>query len=621
MKQATFDTPFQNCIPSLPSSLSDYDPFCDVRERGLSISALLKEKLLSDGKAYLHKPYAAIFATDYMKFKRTGDRSAFESLYFSRRFQLCALITAELAEGKGTFLDDIINGIYCIMEESSWVLPAHNTYIRDTPQLILPVPKKPVLDLFSCETAALLAMCSYLLKEKLDSISPLIADRIQSEILDRLATPYLNEHFWWMGNEEEPMCNWTPWCTQNALLSVFLLPFSNEMKRNAVIQAAYSLDCFLKDYGEDGCCDEGAQYYRHAGLCLFSCMEILNAVSGNAFASLFELQKIKNLASYIVHVRVGNGYYINFSDCSAKAGSMGVREFLFGKACGLHALMEASADDLYRDYEASALFSADSEKMNLFFRMLTITHATEVLAYHKQIADRTGSSAGDIFYPSVGLMIARSPRFVLAVKAGDNADNHNHNDTGSFTLYQDRSPVFVDIGVETYSQKTFSDKRYEIWTMQSSYHNLPTIAGLDQHDGAKYRATHVNCKLHDPVRSIFMQIEEAYPLPDKLSSEITYARTICLDPVSDVITLKDQTDCSDVVLNFITYDPPKQSGHENTYLLGNTVISFEGATLLDVETLPVTDERLKLAWDHDLYRIRLKMEASDFSMRISASLS
>jgi len=70
----------------------------------------------------------------------------------------------------------------------------------------------------------------------------------------------------------------------------------------------------------------------------------------------------------------------------------------------------------------------------------------------------------DIYYPSIGLFIARSRNLSLAVKAGDNDDNHNHNDTGSLTLYKNGRPVLVDIGVESYTGKTFSPQRYEIWS-------------------------------------------------------------------------------------------------------------------------------------------------------------
>ncbi len=41
-----------------------------------------------------------------------------------------------------------------ICEESAWQLPAHNSYIRDTPQLPLPDTTRPIVDLFAAETGA-----------------------------------------------------------------------------------------------------------------------------------------------------------------------------------------------------------------------------------------------------------------------------------------------------------------------------------------------------------------------------------------------------------------------------------------------------------------------------------
>lgn len=50
--------------------------------------------------------------------------------------------------------------------------------------------------------------------------------------------------------------------------------------------------------------------------------------------------------------------------------------------------------------------------------------------------------------------------------------------------------------------------------------------------------------------------------------------------------------------------------------IGEASASFEGADLLAIETLPITDARLKTAWDHDLYRIRLKMSGTDFQLTV-----
>ena len=84
-------------------------------------------------------------------------------------------------EHQGRFLDDILNGIYSICEETAWQLPAHNSYIRDTPQLILPDVTRPVMDLFACETGALLACAAYLLEEEFNAVSPFILTCIEGQ--------------------------------------------------------------------------------------------------------------------------------------------------------------------------------------------------------------------------------------------------------------------------------------------------------------------------------------------------------------------------------------------------------------------------------------------------------
>src|SRR2546430_13970641 len=83
-------------------------------------------------------------------------------------------------------------------------------------------------------------------------------------------------------------------------------------------------------------------------------------------------------------------------------------------------------------------------------------------------------------------------RLYLSAWAGHNAQSHNHNDVGNFIVYGDGTPVLIGVGVETYSAKTFSAQRYEIWTMQSAYHNLPTINGIMQGAGREFQAKDVS---------------------------------------------------------------------------------------------------------------------------------
>ena len=659
LQAGTIEKPFLKTAIAFRGDIHPFQPFpkASAREAYETLPAALKNRLVKMEESRLNYAFPVIRATDYMRFKRDGDRAAFEALYFGKRNALNDLIQAECVEHKGRFLDDIINGIYSICEESAWQLPAHNSYIRDTPQLILPDVTRPVMDLFACETGALLACAAYLLEEEFNAVSPFVLTCIEDNLKRRILLPYLTAHFWWMGHDDEPMCNWTVWCTQNVLLTTFLMPWSEKMSSKLaapvraltgdaplflpentsdtvvtlqaiLYKAAESCDYFLKDYGNDGCCEEGAQYYRHAGLCLYGAMTVLNTVTGGHFSSLFQWDKVKNIAAYILNVHVDDKYYFNFADCSPIAGRAGVREYLFGKATGQEDLCLFAA----KDFQAGQgqLITDEVNGGNLFYRMQTVF-------YYEELMHRDTSATlphRDVYYPSVGLFLVHSNTMDLAVKAGDNADSHNHNDTGSVTLYKNGLPVLADIGVETYTQNTFSPRRYEIWTMQSGYHNLPTICGFDEHDGAEYRAQDVTADLTGTNPSISMELATAYPVGEMqakgtISGVLTYRRTVTLKKPENTVILEDHTNTGDVIMNFITYakptlqDPAMGTADDATsaaltgaLTVGEATLLWTGAELLAIETLPITDARLKTAWDHDLYRIRLKMSGEDFRLTV-----
>ena len=348
--------------------------------------------------------------------------------------------------------------------------------------------------------------------------------------------------------------------------------------------------------------------FQLVGLHTFA-MTALNTVTDGHFASLFRWDKVKNIAAYILNVHVDDKYYFNFADCSPIAGRAGVREYLFGKATGQEDLCLFAV----KDFQAGQgqLITDEVNGGNLFYRMQSAFHYEEL-----QQQDTSATlSHRDVYYPSVGLLLVHSGTMDLAVKAGDNADSHNHNDTGSITLYKNGQPILVDIGVETYTQKTFSPRRYEIWTMQSGYHNLPTICGADQKDGEEYRAENVITELRSTEPSVSMELAAAYPAAQTTVPDLTYVRKVTLKKSSNTVVLEDRTNAEDVILNFITYEKPIVLS-AGEIALGDAVAAFEGATLSVVENLPITDARLKTAWDHDLYRIRLRISGTDFKLII-----
>ncbi|MDR1704756.1 MAG: heparinase II/III-family protein [Clostridiales bacterium] len=576
-------------INKMPERLAEFNPFPSVADREAwdGLQGDIKECIIARGDEALDAGFPYITASDWLSYSRNGDRAGFEAKYFARRRGLCALVLAECAQAGGRYTEAIINHIFAICEESGWQLPAHNTYIRDTPALPLPDVSRPVLDLFACETGALLACAVYLLKEPLTERCPALLERVDCEIERRVAHPYLNGWFWWMGDGNTN--NWTVWCTQNVLYALFL--GGSPLAKDACVKAAASIDAFLDGYAEDGCCDEGAMYYRHAGLCLFGALEALDTVSGGVFAPLWRVPKIRNIARYILDVHVDGDYYINLGDCSPKAGRAGAREFLFAKRIG--------------DSELSAFAAADyiggkgwdlPDEINLFYRTQAVFAARTIRAL-----PITDMRRRDAWYPDSELYIARDGTYCLAVNAGSNGVGHNHNDAGSFILYKNGKPFIIDIGVETYTAKTFSPERYKIWTMRSSWHNLPDFDGIEQQAGDAFRARDVRASL-GYISSCEMELAGAWPETARIRSykrRVTLVKGVCVK-VSDMY----DGGFASVTLNLMFSVRPviEEWGLE---LPGLGKLRLTGASNITIEEVGITDPKLRQAWPECIYRARI----------------
>lgn len=678
-----------------------YSRYPDISDRTTwdSLSDELKAKLIRAGEEAAKEPWTQLLISDFTEFKKSGNRVRFEDKYFPRRRKLNNLVMAECAENKGRFIDDILDGLYLILDETTWCLPPHTSYERDGQQETLPDVTRQIIDLFQAESGAEVAYVEYLLRPVLDKLSPHISIYVNERLKERIFEPYLNQFFWWMGDGEQTMCNWTPWIVQNVLICALTRPegcFSQEELRTFLEKAVVSCDYFLDEYGEDGGCNEGAQYYSHAGLCLFGCLELIDgATSGSqnrgyaeigddgnvvvhsseVFAGVYGETLIRNIASFIVKMYVGGGYYVNFADCSALPGRRTAREFLFGKAIGDEVLASFAAADFRDESEAEQLIS---EEINLFY------HVMQAFAYDEMMVYPVCSDLPeDSWFESMGLMVARDATYTLAAKAGDNGDSHNHNDVGSFTIYKDGKPFVIDLGVGTYTQKTFSDRRYELWTMQSQFHNLPTFvdciengnsnpsagvygdsvygrfvdnlgddpAGdlhnthiIMQRDGKEYAARDVECLLNvdgntddnetsGNVTSVLnMDIAGAYA-DERIRSytrEVRLVKTLVnSEVVSDGsltsgVIVRDHYDSDiPVLMSIMTYEEPViTDADDDSFSVSISVgdvgtIMASGVKKTHIKEYPITDERLGIAWKHSVYRILFELDekAGEFQFR------
>ena len=148
------------------------------------------------------------------------------------------------------------------------------------------------------------------------------------------------------------------------------------------------------------------------------------------------------------------------------------------------------------------------------------------------------SSVDDIWYRDVQLMASRSSNgLFVASHAGTNGESHNHNDVGDFIIYADGYPVIIDVGSGTYTARTFSRKRYDLWFNTSAYHNLPTINGVEQKDGNQFAASDVKYQKDKNGAELSMNINDAYP---KESGIKTWERRVRMNRDKGIVKVSDK---------------------------------------------------------------------------------
>jgi hypothetical protein len=221
----------------------------------------------------------------------------------------------------------------------------------------------------------------------------------------------------------------------------------------------------------------------------------------------------------------------------------------------------------------------------------------------------------DVWLGNLQIMTARRSNLYVAMKGGHNNESHNHNDVGSFIVYADNEPLFIDPGVGEYTSKTFSDERYTIWTMQSSYHNLPQINGTDQKDGREYAAKVVN---HQDG-SLTLDIAGAYPSEADVKS---WKRTVSAMESGISITENYVLTAyhQPARLMFMTIMKPEiQSG---AIILGHHRLNYNPSqlepTVEDISNQ--LDPLLQGMWGPKMYRIILSIKSTKTNNRIKYTI-
>jgi hypothetical protein len=596
-----------NIAQSLVKNFSELD-FPKYRNRGFwnNLPSAIREKYIKDAENVLNYNWPAIKATDYLEVVRSGDRR--DEVYNAPRSVLTALIMGELAEGKGRFIDQIVNGVWFYSEQTWWGWSAHFYLQKASPGL--PDANEPTIDLGVGEMANILSWTWFLFKDEFDKIHPLIAKRLKSEIMKKAVIPYYERNdFWWQGLDgSRSVNNWNPWTNYNILTAILILEDNPAKKIAGVEKVVKSLDQFVNGYPDDGGCDEGPSYWGRAGASLFQCLDLLKRATGSKF-NVFDNHLIKSIGSYIYKVYIEYPYFINFADADAITGSRPCIIFEYGKATG---------DSLMQKFGA---YLAQKQNWGQKIPDGKVDEQISQLMQIKEIEDFHAEDVliSDFWLPNIEVAGGRdnagmSKGFFFAAKGGNNAESHNHNDVGSCIVYYNGKPCIIDIGREKYTAKTFSSNRYDIWTMQSQYHNLPKINGIDQRNGREYNASSVSCDFNKNQATFSADIASAYP---KEAGVKKWVRTYELHR-GKRFTIKDQYELAEITdttsINFILYCDVREVKPGIIQLSGDNYkmeMKYNPNILLPkVEFYNVTDSSLQRFWPNGVTRIVFTMNVS-----------
>jgi hypothetical protein len=506
----------------------------------------------------------------------------------------------------------LANAIWAICEESSWTFPAHISVQKAGSGL--PDNSEPIVALFSAETASSLAWVVYLLEDQLDTVSPQICQRIRREIDERILTPYLErDDFGWMGfGRRGRPNNWNPWINSNVLAATLLLERDPERRLQTVHKVLRSLDNFFVPYPEDGSCDEGPSYWTRAGASLFDNLDLLYSATGGKL-DVFDDEAVRNIGRFIYRTHITGDAYVCVGDCDARIDIPRNLVFRYGQRIG--------DSDLQRLATFDMTGNPLSRSSRGFWSMMRPLYALFTLEEMRAAESSTAPLPRDVWLSDedMQLMVARDRRgtsngLFLAGWGGHNAQSHNHNDVGNYVVFVDGTPLLIDVGRPTYTRQTFSGDRYKIWAMQSAYHNLPTVGGRAQGVGRGFAAADPQYRANDAMAELQLDIAAAYPKEAGITSWVRTMRLVRGESItiSDSFQLDGPT--TDIVQHLMTTcDVSLTKPGEFTLTHPETkveaVVNYEPAGWeVQVETIPLTDQKLSEMWGPHVRRINLTCE-------------
>ncbi|QAY60247.1 hypothetical protein ET475_09775 [Microbacterium protaetiae] len=561
--------------------------------------------LLSRARADLAEPWPQPLAHDAARVHRDGDRATWEKAAFARQHRLTRLAVAAALTGEAAWIDEVADGVQLLCEQSSWCWPAHDdTFSRHG--AVLATVTDPYLDLGAGEVAAQLAWLDQLLGTPLDEHYPGLRTRIRHEVRTRIIAPFVNRRDWhWIGLDGH-VHNWNPWIHANVLVTALrLLDGADDgMLRAEVIALVIAgLDRYVAALPADGAVDEGYSYWWAGAARALEALDLLAHATDGALDALPAVPALRETVAFPHRCQLGDGWVVDIADGQARPSEPQPWDTLFRAARRVGDSEAEAFARAHRDVRVS-------EALGLGRTLRALTDGAWLAA-----SPTPSPLPRDVWLPSTQVLLTRenggSPfGLTLVAKGGHNDENHNHNDVGELIVCSDGVPVLVDAGRPTYTATTFGSDRYDIWTMQSTWHNVPQVAGTAQAAGAAFAARDVAVRIDDAAGALSLELVGAYPQPALLS----WRRSMTLDRaarrvvVDDAWELADDAPAGTMIRMLVAGAVRLSSGVAHiTPLAGASPVAvrWEGGIPARLIERPLEDPMLSEVWGEALTMIEL----------------
>ena len=447
----------------------------------------------------IEEPLFPALATDYLSFIRTGSREHWSHAFGQRTNRLSMFVMAECIEGKGRFLDAILDSGWALCECSTWCAPPH------APGHTLPEPGRSQLDLTVAHVALQFAQAVYLVGDAMDRHELRWKARMRYELDTRIWTPYMErDDPWWLKPAEgrEVLNNWTAVCNNGIVGSALFCMKDLDRLAEMIHRAIWSMGFYLDSFAEDGGSSEGVGYWNYGFGNYVQFRHLLYQRTGGV-VDLFADPRIRPIAEFPLKFVLSGDRCVNFSDavdtfhpspwlCAYLYKQLGIRTF------GL--LARRTLEEVRRSKRIGPTLSS----LDLLFNVPSDLPSGE------PVRD------AHVYLPSLQWMIARcdpsdEDTLISAAKGGHNGENHNQNDGGSFIVHWRGESLIADLGSGTYTRDYFGPKRYQYLVCSSRGHSVPLPNNVEQGTGRQFTAqvlAHTSSPERDTLK---LDLKRLYP--------------------------------------------------------------------------------------------------------------